>query len=95
MAARAFLCAQFFFRKLRHKPADVNLFIKVYSIYTACYQRAMMPRNWFGALIARCTNQAYTWIAAVKPAALFPLGFTWLSIYSMFSYSAVLMHLMA
>ena len=29
MAGRAFLCA--FLRKLRHKPADVNLFIKVYS----------------------------------------------------------------
>ena len=29
MAGRAFLCA--FLRKLRHKPADVNLFIRVYS----------------------------------------------------------------
>ena len=30
MAGRAFLCA--FLRKLRHKPADVNLFIKVYYL---------------------------------------------------------------
>ena len=41
MAARAFLCA--FFRKLRHKPADVNLFIKVYTI--GLYSGVTEPRG--------------------------------------------------